>query len=68
MSPARRTIACASIYAGDDKLFVPVENIEMLSRYGREDAPAQLDKLGGVGLAVAQGAGQGAHPRHGRAN
>ncbi len=37
------------LYAGDDKLYVPVENIEMLSRYGNEDALAQLDKLGGVG-------------------
>jgi transcription-repair coupling factor (superfamily II helicase) len=36
------------IYAGDDKLFVPVENIEVLSRYGSEDAAAQLDRLGGV--------------------
>jgi len=35
-------------YAGDDRLFVPVENIEVLSRYGSEDAGAQLDKLGGV--------------------
>jgi transcription-repair coupling factor (superfamily II helicase) len=36
-------------YAGDDKLYVPVENIEMLSRYGGEMAEAALDKLGGVG-------------------
>ncbi len=36
------------IYQGDDKLFVPVENIEVLSRYGSEDAEAQLDRLGGV--------------------
>src|SRR5581483_6920687 len=36
-------------YAGDDRLFVPVENIEILSRYGSEDAGAQLDRLGGVG-------------------
>jgi transcription-repair coupling factor (superfamily II helicase) len=36
------------VYQGDDKLFVPVENIEVLSRYGSEDADAQLDKLGGV--------------------
>lgn len=36
------------IYANDDKLYVPVENIEMLSRYGSEDANATLDKLGGV--------------------
>ncbi|HEX2152001.1 MAG TPA: transcription-repair coupling factor, partial [Stellaceae bacterium] len=37
------------LYAGDDRLFVPVENIEILSRYGSEDTPAQLDRLGGVG-------------------
>ncbi len=36
-------------YAGGDKLFLPVENIELLSRYGSEDTEAQLDKLGGVG-------------------
>jgi transcription-repair coupling factor (superfamily II helicase) len=36
------------IYAGDDKLFVPVENIEVLSRYGSEEADVQLDRLGGV--------------------
>ncbi len=36
------------IYAGDDKLYVPVENIEVLSRFGSEDAAAQLDRLGGV--------------------
>ncbi|MCW9032621.1 MAG: transcription-repair coupling factor [Rhodospirillales bacterium] len=40
---------CLSIlYAGDDKLFVPVENIEVLSRYGSDQGAAQLDKLGGV--------------------
>ena len=36
------------LYAGDDKLFVPVENIEVLSRFGSENADVQLDKLGGV--------------------
>jgi transcription-repair coupling factor (superfamily II helicase) len=36
------------LYAGDDRLFVPVENIEVLSRYGSEEAGAQLDRLGGV--------------------
>ncbi|MES1198620.1 MAG: transcription-repair coupling factor [Pseudomonadota bacterium] len=35
-------------YAGGDKLYLPVENIELVSRYGSEDAEAQLDKLGGV--------------------
>ncbi|MSP50000.1 MAG: transcription-repair coupling factor [Alphaproteobacteria bacterium] len=37
------------LYAGGDKLFVPVENIEVLSRYGSEDTDAQLDRLGGAG-------------------
>ena len=36
------------VYAGDDKLYVPVENIEVLSRFGAEDAGVQLDRLGGV--------------------
>ncbi len=35
-------------YAGGDKLFLPVENIELLSRYGSEDTEAALDRLGGV--------------------
>src|SRR5690606_22377333 len=35
-------------YAGNDKLYVPVENIEVLSRYGGEDAIVELDKLGGA--------------------
>jgi transcription-repair coupling factor (superfamily II helicase) len=35
-------------YAGGDKLFLPVENIELLSRYGADESDAQLDKLGGV--------------------
>ncbi|MGV2978907.1 transcription-repair coupling factor [Camelimonas sp. ID_303_24] len=34
-------------YAGSDKLFLPVENIELLSRYGSEDTSVALDKLGG---------------------
>lgn len=36
------------IYAGDDKLFVPVENIEMVSRYGADDENVRLDTLGGM--------------------
>jgi len=35
-------------YAGGDKLFLPVENLELLSRYGSEDTAVELDKLGGV--------------------
>src|SRR5690606_17330343 len=34
-------------YAGDDKLYLPVENIELLSRYGSDSAEAALDRLGG---------------------
>ncbi len=36
------------IYDGGDKLYLPVENIEVLSRYGAADAMVALDKLGGV--------------------
>ncbi|WP_336279301.1 transcription-repair coupling factor [Bartonella sp. CB175] len=35
-------------YAGGDRLFLPVENIELLSRYGSEGTDITLDKLGGV--------------------
>ncbi len=37
----------ALTYAGGDKLFVPVENIDVLSRYGSSDEVATLDRLGG---------------------
>jgi len=37
------------LYDGDDKLFLPVENIEMLSRFGSETSGVALDKLGGAG-------------------
>ena len=37
------------IYSGGDKLFLPVENIELLSRYGADEGDSQLDKLGGAG-------------------
>ena len=35
-------------YAGGDKLYLPVENIELLSRFGSESSESQLDKLGGA--------------------
>lgn len=35
-------------YAGGDRLYLPVENIELLSRYGSDQGDSQLDKLGGV--------------------
>lgn len=36
------------VYDGGDKLFLPVENIELLSRFGSDQGAAHLDKLGGV--------------------
>jgi transcription-repair coupling factor (superfamily II helicase) len=36
-------------YAGGDRLYVPVENIEVLSRFGADEGMVQLDKLGGAG-------------------
>jgi transcription-repair coupling factor (superfamily II helicase) len=34
-------------YAGGDRLYVPVENIDILSRYGSESDGVPLDRLGG---------------------
>ncbi|MFN7090716.1 MAG: transcription-repair coupling factor [Allorhizobium sp.] len=40
--------ACLELqYADEAKLFLPVENIDLLSRYGGEATEVQLDKLGG---------------------
>lgn len=36
------------IYDGGDKLFLPVENIDLLSRFGQEGDGVSLDKLGGA--------------------
>ena len=36
-------------YAKGDKVFLPVENIDLISRYGSEDAESAIDHLGGVG-------------------
>ncbi len=39
---------CVAIeYAGGDRLYLPVENIELLSRYGSESDGVNLDRLGG---------------------
>ncbi|USI73050.1 transcription-repair coupling factor [Sphingomonas morindae] len=35
-------------YAGGDKLYVPIENIDVLSRYGADAEGVALDRLGGV--------------------
>ncbi len=36
-------------YANNAKLYLPVENIELLSRYGSEQGGVELDRLGGGG-------------------
>jgi transcription-repair coupling factor (superfamily II helicase) len=40
---------CLELQYDGGKLFLPVENIELLTRFGSEEAGVQLDKLGGVG-------------------
>ncbi|MDP8915693.1 MAG: transcription-repair coupling factor [Pseudomonadota bacterium] len=35
-------------YGGDSKLYLPVENIDLLTRYGAEAEGVQLDRLGGA--------------------
>ncbi|MFC0217938.1 transcription-repair coupling factor [Pseudochelatococcus lubricantis] len=48
ITAAGAPLDCLEIhYAGGDKLFLPVVNIELLSRYGSEDTEVPLDKLGG---------------------
>ena len=37
------------IYDGGEKLFLPVENIELLSRFGAAEGAVALDRLGGAG-------------------
>ena len=52
-------------YAAGDKLFLPVENIELLSRYGSEDAEVTLDRLGDSGWRERKARMKQAHPRDG---
>ena len=35
-------------YAGETRLYLPVENIDLLTRYGSESEGVQLDRLGGA--------------------
>src|SRR5690606_6896787 len=37
------------LYADNDKLFIPVESLDVLSRFGSDQSSTALDKLGGVG-------------------
>jgi transcription-repair coupling factor (superfamily II helicase) len=45
---ARRHDCLHLEYHGGDRLFLPVENIDLLSRYGSDEAGVNLDKLGGA--------------------
>ncbi len=52
----RKPHDCVALsYDGGDKLYVPVENIDVLSRYGAESDGVGLDKLGGVAWATRRG-------------
>ena len=50
-------------YAGGDKLFLPVENIELLSRYGSEETGVELDRLGGGAWQARKARMKKPHPR-----
>jgi transcription-repair coupling factor (superfamily II helicase) len=39
---------CLMLVYDGGKLFLPVENIDLISRFGHSDGPVPLDKLGGV--------------------
>src|SRR5581483_4307376 len=40
---------CLELQYDGGKLFLPVENIELLSRFGSDEGHVQLDRLGGAG-------------------
>ncbi|MBV9061465.1 MAG: transcription-repair coupling factor, partial [Alphaproteobacteria bacterium] len=40
---------CLELHYEGGKLFLPVENIELLTRYGSDEGHVQLDRLGGAG-------------------
>ncbi len=40
---------CLELQYDGGKLFLPVENIELLTRYGSDEGTTQLDRLGGAG-------------------
>ncbi len=42
-------------YDGGEKLYLPVENIELLSRFGSEQQGVALDRLGGAGWQARKG-------------
>ena len=56
---------CLELQYDGGKLFLPVENIELLTRYGSDEG-AQLDRLGGAGWQLRKARDEGAGARHRR--
>ena len=50
-------------YAGGDKLYMPVENIDVLSRFGSGSEVVPLDRLGGEAWQRRHAEPEGTHPR-----
>ena len=54
------------VYAENTKLFVPVERLDLVSRYSSgEGAPPTLDRLGGIGWQENEGEGETRDARYG---
>ncbi|WP_416908975.1 MAG: transcription-repair coupling factor [Polymorphobacter sp.] len=52
----KRPHECVALtYDGASRLYVPVENLDVLSRYGSDSEGIALDKLGGVAWATRRG-------------
>ncbi|WP_439533073.1 transcription-repair coupling factor [Polymorphobacter sp.] len=52
----KRPHECVALtYDGANRLYVPVENLDVLSRYGSDSEGVALDKLGGVAWAARRG-------------
>ena len=51
-------------YRDGDKLFIPVENIDVLTRYGSSEEAVQLDRLGGEAWQKRRSRVEGTHSRH----
>ena len=54
---------CLELQYDGGKLFLPVENIELLTRYGADEGAAQLDRLGGAGWQQRKARDEGARAR-----
>lgn len=53
---SKRPHECVALtYEGASRLYVPVENLDVLSRYGSDSEGIALDKLGGIAWATRRG-------------